>query len=126
MSEFIEQLTRLLQLDKIDNNPDFSFVERKLGVKPSALTIAIITFLLIVTLISNATNLVIAIGCCCVPIYFTFIALEGRNMEGLKKYLIYWIIYAIMEVIGPLLLYLLSSTLYILVRIALAVALLHP
>lgn len=82
--------------------------------------------MLIVTLISNATNLVVAIGCCCLPAYLTFVALESEDSRGLQKYLIYWIIYAIFEVISPLFFLLISSTLYVLLRIAIAVALLHP
>lgn len=44
----------------------------------------------------------------------------------LHKYLIYWIIYALFEVISPLLSLLLTSLLYILLRVGVAVALLHP
>lgn len=75
MSDAIEQITKLLQLEKLDTNPEFSFIEKKVGVKPSALLLAILVFLIIVTLISNATSLVVAIGCFCVPAYFTFIVI---------------------------------------------------
>jgi len=61
-----------------------------------------------------------------VPAYFTFVVLETQDSRGLQKYLIYWIIYAIFEVISPLMTLLLPSTLYILLRIAITFALLHP
>jgi hypothetical protein len=83
-------------------------------------------FLLIVTFISNATSLVVGVGCCVVPAYFTFIVLESGQKDTLKKYLVYWIFYAVLEFICPVLLYLLPSVGYILIRIAITVALLHP
>jgi hypothetical protein len=72
MAEIVEKVAQTLQLTKIDSNPNFAFIEKKLGVKPSAVIIALLVFLLIVTLISNATSIVIAVGCCCVPAYLTF------------------------------------------------------
>jgi hypothetical protein len=126
MSAIIDQLTDLLQLRKLDSNPSLSFIERKANVKPSAVVIAILVFLLIVTLISNATSIVVAIGCCVVPAYFTFIVIEGREWESIKKHLVYWIIYALLEVFAPFFAYLLSSILYVLLRIGITVALIHP
>lgn len=83
-------------------------------------------FLVIVTFISNATSLVVGVGCCVAPAYFTFLVLETDNRKSLKKYLIYWIIYSILELISPGLTLLLPSVAYILVRIGFTVLLLHP
>lgn len=68
----------------------------------------------------------IGIGCCCAPAYFTFLILESNDKKSLKKYLIYWIVYATLELFSPLLAMLLPSLIYILIRIGTAVALLHP
>lgn len=46
-----------------------------MGIKPSALVIAILVFLIIVTFISSATSLVVGMGCCVAPAYFTFLVL---------------------------------------------------
>ena len=97
-----------------------------MGIKPSALVIAILVFLVIVTFISNATSLVVGIGCCVAPAYFTFLVLESGQKNSLKKYLIYWIVYSVLELISPALTFLLPSVPYILIRIGIAVALLHP
>lgn len=88
--------------------------------------IAIIVFLLIVTFISNATSIVVAVGCCVVPAYFTFITIESEEWDSIKKYLIYWIIYAILEVLAPLFMFVLSSTLYVLLRVGVTAAIIHP
>lgn len=88
--------------------------------------IAVVVFLLIVTFISNATSIVVAIGCCLVPAYFTFMVMETEEWDSMKKYLIYWIIYAILEVLAPLLMFVLSSTLYVLLRVGIAAAIIHP
>lgn len=95
-------------------------------MKPSAVIIALLVFLLIVTLISNATSIVIAVGCCCVPAYLTFTVIESQEWDAIKKYLVYWIIYAILEVIGPILAFIMPATLYVIVRIGIAVAIIHP
>jgi hypothetical protein len=90
----LNQLSNLLHLNSLDDNKQLDFIEQKTGIKPSALIIAIGVFLLIVSFISNASSLVVGIGCCAVPAYFTFLILESNNRKALKKYLIYWIIYA--------------------------------
>ena len=82
--------------------------------------------MIIVTLISNATSLVVAIGCVVAPAYFTFLVLETSNKQAVKKYLIYWMIYGVMELISPLFIFLLPSAIYITLRIAITVLLLHP
>ena len=101
-------------------------MERKTGIKPSGFVLAALVFLIIVTLISSATSLVVGIGCVVVPAYFTFLVLETNNKKSIKKYLIYWIIYALMELFSPLLIMALPSTIYIIIRIAITVILLHP
>jgi len=83
-------------------------------------------FLIIVTLISSATSLVVGIGCVVAPAYFTFLVLETNNNKAVKKYLIYWMTYAIMELVSPLLLMMLPSAIYIILRVAITVLLLHP
>lgn len=93
MEEFVDQASKLLHLNSLDDSKELAFIEKKLGVKPSALVIAAGVFLLIVTFLSNATSLVVGVGCCLVPAYFTFLALESGR-KALKKYLIYWIAYA--------------------------------
>lgn len=97
-----------------------------MGVKPSAVVIAVVVFLLIVTFISNATSIVVAIGCCLVPAYFTVMVMETEEWDSMKKYLIYWIIYAILEVLAPLFMLVLSSTLYVLLRVGVTAAIIHP
>ena len=88
--------------------------------------LAALVFLIIVTFISNATSIVVGVGCCCVPAYFTFLMLESGSTKNLKKYLIYWIFYAVFETLALLLVYLIPSTLYVLMRVGTTVALLHP
>jgi receptor expression-enhancing protein 5/6 len=126
MEEIIRQFVALLKLDSLDESKELEFVERKTGIKPSGFVLATLVFLLIVTFISNATSLVVGIGCCLVPAYFTFLVLESNNRKLLKKYLIYWIFYALIELFSPLLSYLLPSMIYIILRIAVALAVLHP
>ena len=67
-----------------------------------------------------------AIGCCLAPAYFSFLILESSDTDSYRKYLLYWIIYALLEVIAPLLTKMLPSLVYILLRIGIAVGLLHP
>ena len=52
--------------------------------------------------------------------------LESGSTKNLKKYLIYWIFYAVFETLALLLVYLIPSTLYVLMRVGTTVALLHP
>ena len=77
MAEILEQLTQLLRLSSFDDSPSFSFIEKRLKVKPSAVILSFIVFLLILTFISNASGIVVAVGCFVLPAYFTFIILES-------------------------------------------------
>lgn len=84
------------------------------------------TFVIIVALTSNATGIVVSLTCCLIPAYFTFVALESPNSEDNIKYLTYWILFAGIELVSPVLSLVLSSLLYVFLRIGLTVALLHP
>ena len=75
MEGLIDQLSRLLHLDTLDNSSELAFVEKRTGVKPSGFVLAAIVFLIIVSFISNATTLVVGVGCCCLPAYLTFLML---------------------------------------------------
>ena len=77
MESYVDQLVKILHLESLDSNPSFSFIEKTAKVKPSAIVIALLVFVIIVTLISNATSIVIAVGCCCVPAYFTFTVIDN-------------------------------------------------
>ena len=101
-------------------------MERQLGVRPSAVVVAVMVFLLILSIISNASGLVVGVGCFVVPAYLTLGVLGGDDWEPLVKYVYYWVSWGVLEVIGGLLVTVLPSMLYILLRVGFAVAMLHP
>ena len=76
MERIVDHLASLLHLNSLDETKELEFIEKKTGIKPSAFVIAILVFLVIITFISNATSLVVGIGCCVAPAYFTFLVLE--------------------------------------------------
>lgn len=78
MSDYLSQLIKNLKLEELDNIPNLFFVQKYLGVKPSSLLVPLIIFVVIVSLISNASRIVVSLICCLIPAYFTFVALESK------------------------------------------------
>lgn len=102
------------------------FVKEKTSLRPSQLAFAIIVFLTIVLVIAQASTLVICIGCFLIPAYFSFISLEEHNPGKDVKYLTYWVVFSVTEIVAFVFQWILGPTIYSLVRVALTVALLHP
>ena len=86
----------MLQLTSLDESKELEFVERRTGIRPSGFVLAILVFLLIVTFISNATSLVVGIGCCLVPAYFTLLVLETNSRRSITRHLVYWVLYSLL------------------------------
>lgn len=110
----------------MDDNENLFFIQKYLGVKPSSFLTALVIFVIIVALTSNAAGLIVSLVCCLIPAYFTFITLESHESEDYIKYLTYWIIFSLIELVSPVLSIILTSFLYIFLRIGLTVLLLHP
>ena len=85
----------MTKLDTLDSNESLAFVEEKTKLKPSVIALALILFLGIVIVISEASAFVTGIACFLIPAYFSFLALESLEKEDDKKYLTYWIIFSI-------------------------------
>lgn len=94
MSFNLNDFLQKIKLDELDDNEYLFFIQKYLGVKPSSFVIALITFIIIVALTSNAARLLVSLVCCLIPAYFTFVSLESHDPEDDIKYLTYWIIFA--------------------------------
>ena len=102
-------------------------MKEKTGINPSVFALALGIFLLICIMVSSAAvPIVIAIACYLVPAYFTFDAMETKEAEDDIRFMTYWIVFAILEVLSPIITLLLSPGFYALARIALTVASIHP
>ncbi len=126
MTDYISDMSAKLRLDELDQNENLYFIQKYLGVKPSSFLVALTIFVVIVSLTSNATNIVVSIVCCLIPAYFTFLSLESPKGDTHIKYLTYWILFSLLQAISPFFTLVLTSFLYVTLRIALTVALLHP
>lgn len=125
MANIIDSITSLLKIDQLDADPNYDYLSNQLGVKPSAIFLAIATFSIIVTLISNAHTVVVALCCCIVPGYLTLMAAQ-YSVHSHQKYVVYWITYTLLEIIAPFLLVVCAPIIYVLLRIGFTVALLYP
>ena len=126
MANQVESITKILKLEKLDQNESLSFIETKTKVKPSVIALALIVFITIIIMIAEASAFIVAVCCFLIPAYFSFVALESTEKEDDKKFLTYWILFSISEVVAPLFNWLLSPTLFTMARVLLTIGLLHP
>lgn len=61
-----------------------------------------------------------------IPAYFSFNSLESHNHSKDVKYLTYWVVFSVTEIVSFIFEWMLGSTIYSLARVALTVAMLHP
>lgn len=122
----LDGLIKMAKLDILDKHESLAFIEEKTKIKPSIFALALIVFLLVVIVIAEASAFVIGICCFLIPGYFSFLALESWEKEDDKKYLTYWILFSITEVITPLFALILTPTVLTIIRVLITLALLHP
>lgn len=126
MAEYIDQAIKLAKLDALDNNRSLTVITDKTGLRLSQLALALIVFLTVVLFIAEASTFIVGIACFLVPAYFSFLSLETHNKDDDIKYLTYWVIFALTEVISPLFHWLLGGFVYTFIRVGVTVACLHP
>ena len=126
MANIVESIAQALKLDSLDTNESLAFVEEKTKIKPSVIALSLIVFLTLIIIVAEASALVIGISCFLIPAYFSFLALETLDQDDDKKYLTYWILFSISEVLSPLLSWAFSPTFYTIGRVLIAIGLLHP
>jgi receptor expression-enhancing protein 5/6 len=122
----LDSLIKATKLDILDKNESLAFIEEKTKVKPSVFALALIVFLLVIIIISEASSFVIGIACFLVPGYFSFLALETWDKGDDKKYLTYWIVFSVTEVISPIFGLILTPTVLTVIRVLITIGLLHP
>lgn len=101
-------------------------MEEKTKLKPSVIALSLIVFLTIVIIVAEASAFVVGVACFLIPAYFSFIALESLDKEDDKKFLTYWIIFSISEVISPIFNWIFTPTFFTIGRVLLTIVLLHP
>ena len=126
MANQVESIAHILKLEKLDQNQSLSFIEAKTKVKPSVIALALIVFITIIIMIAEASAFIVGICCFLIPAYFSFVALESKDKEDDKKFLTYWILFSISEVVAPLFNWILSPTIFTIARVLLTIGLLHP
>ena len=126
MAEYIEQAIKASKLDTLDNNRSLAVITDKTGLRPSQVALALIVFLTVILFIAQASAFIVGIACFLVPAYFSFLSLETHNKDDDIKYLTYWVIFALTEVIAPLFYWILGGFVYTFIRVGITVASLHP
>lgn len=126
MAEYVEQAIKAIKLDSLDNNRSLAVVTEKTGLRPSQVALALIVFLTVVLFIAEASAFIVGIACFLIPAYFSFLSLETHNKDDDIKYLTYWVVFALTEVISPLFYWLLGGFVYTFIRVGLTIACLHP
>lgn len=126
MAEYIEQAIKATRLDTLDDNPSLKVIKEKTGLRPSQVALALVVFLTVILFIAQASTFIVAIACFLVPAYFSFLSLETHEKEDDIKYLTYWVVFALFEVVSPLFHWMLGGFIYTFLRVGLTVACLHP
>jgi hypothetical protein len=61
-----------------------------------------------------------------VPAYFSFASLESHDHNLSVKYLTYWVVFSVTEIVAFIFEFVLGPTVYAVSRVFLTVAMLHP
>jgi receptor expression-enhancing protein 5/6 len=102
------------------------FIEVKYKVKPSVVLLVLFLLLLLLSPILNTRNILTSIVCYLIPAYLSFIALESTDKEDDIRYLIYWIVFSLVEVSTPLFRLFFNKFIYMTIQVLITVILLHP
>lgn len=122
----VNSLLDTLRFSSLDTLPGLSFIQSKYGVKPSLVLIGLLGVLLALSPYFNTYSWLTSIICYLIPAYLSFLALESPDTEDDIRFLIYWIIFSFVEVGEPLVRFFLNRFIYMIFRILLTIALLHP
>ena len=84
-------------------------------------------FLVLVSLVVDISPLVLGFGCVIIPGYLTFEVIGTKVEREYIKYLVYWVVFGVEEImISPLISLIFGNTFMMIVGVALTVALIHP
>jgi hypothetical protein len=101
-------------------------VEVRTKLRPSQIALAVAVVLTLALLLFQTAALVLSVSCFVVPGYFSLGCLNSNDPHLNAKYLTYWVVFSVTEVVGFVPEYFMGTVIYVLVRILLTVALLHP
>jgi receptor expression-enhancing protein 5/6 len=124
--EKINSLLDTLHLSSLDGLPGLTFIQSKYGLRPSLVLVGLLGVLLALSPFFNTYSLLTSIICYLIPAYLSFLALESPDTEDDIRFLIYWIIFSFVEVGQPFVRFFLNSFIYMIFRVLLTIALLHP
>jgi hypothetical protein len=124
--EYLNKVSELTGLNKLDTHPSIQWIEVKTNVKPSHIALGFSVLLTILLAVFSLDKLVLCIAAFIVPAYFTLVVMAEQNKEGQIRYLVYWASFSIAEVLNPLGMFLLGTHIWVIARVSLVVALLNP
>jgi receptor expression-enhancing protein 5/6 len=122
LNKIIEPL-RPTALDKL---PALKFIEEKYNLKPSNAAILIFLVLLLLSPLLKTHSLLTSIICYLIPAFLSYRALESSDKEDDIRYLNYWILFSIAEMLTPFMRLFFNRFFYMIFRMAITVLLLHP
>jgi receptor expression-enhancing protein 5/6 len=122
----LNRIIEPLQLQTLDQLPALKFVEEKYKVKPSFAAIGLFVLLLLISPLLNTYSLLTSLVCYLVPAYLSFLALETTDKDDDIRYLNYWIIFSLAELFTPFLRLFFNNFFYMIFRMLVTAALLHP
>lgn len=122
----LEQVAEMISLNRVDKHPSLQFIEKKIQVKPSSLILILLALLIPLLLFLAPVGLVLGVAAYAVPAVMTFRAMETKDKDKHMKYLVYWAIFAVSEIIDPVGQWVTGPFIWLLVRLVIVVALLHP
>lgn len=122
----INSILDKLRFNALDGLPGLAFIQTKYGVRPSLVLLGLLAVLFALSPLFNTYSLLASIICYLIPAYLSFLALESPDKDDDTRFLIYWIIFSLVEVGQPFVRFFLSRFIYMIFRIVLTIALLHP
>ena len=127
MTEHLNLVVKTLKLEVLDRKDSLKIVKEKTGVNPSIICLVLGTILLICLVLSpTAVPLVTAVTCFLLPAYFTVMAIESEGDEDDIKYLVYWIMFGVLEVFSPIATLMIDPVYYSITRAVIVAVLIHP
>ena len=126
MTQQLDQTVKYLRLDVLDRIERLKPINEKLKLPVSQIALILLVIISILALILEAHIIFIGVVCFLVPAYLSFTSLENEDREKSVKYLTYWIVFSLQESINPILEFILDPIVYLVMRILLTFAMLHP
>lgn len=126
LDEALGQINKLVGFNTLDDDPDLLWIHHKYHVKPSFVALGLCMLLAILLLLSRADRLIVCFTCSIIPAYFTFLALLHMRKPLIVKYLTYWAMFVLMELVSPIIVLVLPAHFWVFIRVVLTVSLLNP